>query len=465
VASPRPGCQNRAMAEPAPGGHLVAVIGGATAGAEVAGRLAERGVRVVVFEMNPRPFGKIEDGLPRWHTGLRQKEYETIREKLSRPGVEFVPCTKIGRDIPFTAVAREWGFSAVILANGAWRDRPLPVEGADAYVGRGLVYQNPFIIWFNHANEKGYAGERFTPADGTLVVGGGLASIDVAKVLMLETTRAQLRERGIDVDMVELEVKGIPRTLEKHGLRFEDLGLAGCTLFYRRRIEDMPLAEIPEDADEKRREKTMNARRRLLEKAQEKYGFHVEPLSAPDALLVESGRVVGLRLRRTKMENGKLVTTDDTYERRGPCVISSIGSIPEPIPGISMKGELFAFTDWEIGRLDGLPNLFSVGNVVTGKGNIVASRKHAAQVYEDALASFLGLGDDAHAKEAALASRAEADAAQAAGHIAEHLAATAPPPPAVADAILARVRARQREVGYEGDLAAWLLQVTPPDLE
>jgi NADPH-dependent glutamate synthase beta subunit-like oxidoreductase len=445
--------------------HLVAVIGGATAGAEVAGRLAEHGARIVVFEMNPRPFGKIEDGLPRWHSGLRQKEYETIREKLSRPGVEFVPCTKIGRDIPFEAVAREWGFSAVVLANGAWRDRPLPVEGAERYVGKGLIYQNPFIIWFNHAGEQGYQGERFTPEDGALVVGGGLASIDVAKVLMLETTRAKLRERGIEIDMIELEVKGIPKQLEKHGLRFEDLGLAGCTLFYRRRVEDMPLVEIPEDADEKRREKAMNARARLLEKAQEKYGFRVEPLSAPEALLVENGRVVGLRLRRTKMENGKLVTTDETYERRGAYVISSIGSIPEPINGIPMKGELFAFTDWEVGRLEGYPTLFSVGNVVTGKGNIVASRKHAAQVYEDALASFLGLEEDGHAKEAALPSRAESSARQTAGHVVAHLAHAEPPAPEVAEAILARVRERQRAVGYDGDLALWLAKVTPPDLE
>jgi NADPH-dependent glutamate synthase beta subunit-like oxidoreductase len=443
--------------------HLVAVIGGATAGAEVAGRLAEHGARVVVFEMNPRPFGKIEDGLPRWHVGLREKEYETISEKLSRPGVEFVPCTRIGRDLPFDAIAREWGFSAVILANGAWRDRPLPVEGADAYVGRGLVYQNPFIIWFNHSNEPGYEGERFSPMDGALVVGGGLASIDVAKVLMLETTRAKLRERGIELDLVELEVKGIPKQLEKHGLRFEDLGLAGCTLLYRRRVEDMPLAEIPEDADEKRREKTMNARKRLLEKAQEKYRFQVEPLSAPEALLVEGGRVVGLRLRRTKMEGGKLVMTDETFERRGACVISSIGSIPEPIPGIPMKGELFAFTDWEVGRLDGYPNLFSVGNVVTGKGNIVASRKHAAQVYEDALASFLGLEEDGHAAEAALPSRAEAGAAQTAGRVATHLAQAEPPSAAVADAILARVRERQRAVGYDGNLATWLAKSTPAE--
>jgi ferredoxin--NADP+ reductase len=445
--------------------HWVAVIGGATAGAEVAGRLAEHGARVVVFEMNPRPFGKIEDGLPRWHVGLRKKEYETIREKLSRPGIEFVPCTKVGRDLAFDDLARSWGFSAVVLANGAWRDRPLPVEGAESYVGRGLIYQNPFIIWFNHAGEKAYAGERFVPLDDALVVGGGLASIDVAKVLMLETTRAKLAERGVDVDMVELEVKGIPKTLEKHGLRFEDLGLRGCTLFYRRRIEDMPLAEIPDDADEKRREKAMNARRRLLEKAQEKYGFRVEPLSAPEALLVEEGRVVGLRLRRTKMDGGRLVQTDETYERRGSCVISSIGSIPEPIPGIPMKGELFAFTDWEVGRLDGYPNLFSVGNVVTGKGNIVASRKHAAQVYEAALASFLGLDDDEHRTEAALPGRAEAAAAAAAADVAEHLAHAEPPTAEVADEILAHVRERQREVGYEGDLDVWLSRVTPPDLE
>ena len=443
----------------------MAVIGGATAGAEVAGKLAEHGARVVVFEMNPRPFGKIEDGLPRWHVGLRQKEYDTIREKLSRPGVEFVPCTKIGRDIAFEAIAREWGFSAVILANGAWRDRPLPVEGADAYVGRGLVYQNPFIIWFNHAGEPDYKGERFTPLDGALVVGGGLASIDVAKVLLLETARAKLRERGIELDLVELEVKGIPKQLEKHGLRFEDLGLAGCTLLYRRRIEDMPLAEIPEDADEKRREKTMNARKRLLEKAQEKYGFHVEPLAAPEALLIEGGRVAGLRVRRTKMENGKLVMTDETFERRGSCVISSIGSIPEPISGIPMKGELFAFTDWEVGRLDGYPSLFSVGNVVTGKGNIVASRKHAAQVYDDALASFLGLAEDGHAGEAALPSQAEAAAAQTAGQVASHLAEARPPAPEVADAILARVHERQKQVGYDGDLAAWLEKVSPSALE
>ncbi len=453
------------MSTPAPSEsrHIVAVIGGATAGAEVAARLAGKGVRVVVFEMNARPFGKIEDGLPRWHVGLRNKEYETISAKLSLPGVEFVPNTKLGRDIPFEEVAREWGFSAVVLANGAWRDRPLPIEGSDAYIGKGLIYQNPFIIYFNHLEEDVEPAETFEFLDDAIIVGGGLASIDVAKVLMLETTRAKLAERGIEADMVELEVKGIPKILAKHDLEFSDLGLKGCTIFYRRRVEDMPLAEIPEGADEAREAKVRTARARLLDKAMGKSFFKMEPLSAPDGLLIEDGRVVGVRFRRTKIEGGRVLMTDETYERRGSCVISSIGSIPEAIPGIEMKGELFAFTDWDIGRLDGYPNLFSVGNVVTGKGNIVASRKHASEVYDAALESFLGLAEDGHEGEAALSDAANAAATNTADAVAASLEGATPPSPDVLASILAKVQARQKAVGYGGELRSWLEQVKPKE--
>jgi hypothetical protein len=307
------------------------------------------------------------------------------------------------------------------------------VEGADAYVSRGLVYQNPFIIWFNHAQEKNYRGEVFTPEDGVLVVGGGLASIDVVKVLMLETARRRLAERGAAVPMLQLEVKGIPKVCEAHGLRFEDLGLEGCTLYYRRRAEDMPLVEVPEGASPERAEKTLGARRKLLEKAMEKYRFRVEPLCMPEGLLVENGCLAGLRFRRTRAEAGKIVPTDETFERRGPYVISSIGSIPAPIDGIPMKGELFDFADWELGRLARYPTVFSTGNVATGKGNIIASRKHAAAVAKAMLEGFLRerppLAPDALAK------------------------------------LRERVRARQAAVGYAGDYAAWIAKVTPPDLE
>ena len=71
--------------------YVVAIVGGATAGAEAARVLAGHGVEVVVFEQNKRPFGKIEDGLPRWHAKQRAKEYVKISDKLKTDGVTLVP--------------------------------------------------------------------------------------------------------------------------------------------------------------------------------------------------------------------------------------------------------------------------------------------------------------------------------------------------------------------------------------
>jgi len=444
---------------------VVAVIGGATAGAEVAGRLADLGAEVVVFDQNPRPYGKIEDGLPRWHVALRKKEYANIREKLAKAGVHFVPCTKVGRDVDFGELVREWGFSAVVLACGAWRDRPLPLESADRFLGRGLVYQNPFIVWFNHSQEKAYEGPVFEPRDGALVVGGGLASIDVVKVLMLETTRAKLAERGIEADLLELEVKGIPKVLKAHGLTFEDLGLEGCTLVYRRRAEDMPLMEMPEGATPERAEKVHNGRRRMLEKAMDKYCFRFEGLAMPEAPVEEDGRLAGLVLRRTQIEGGRVVPTDETFELRGSMVVSSIGSIPEPITGVATKGELFDFSDWETGRLADYPTVFSVGNVVTGKGNIVASRKHAAQVSVAAIERFLGIAGEDHAGEEELHAATGAEMDEQAEAVTREIGRTAEPlAPGARERVLERVRERQRAVGYDGDLDTWLAGVTPPDM-
>ena len=447
-----------AMSEPIPARETpcVAVIGGATAGAEVAARLADRGALVAVFDQNPRPFGKIEDGLPRWHVNLRKKEYATIREKLGREGVHFVPNTKVGRDVDFAELVNDWGFTSVVLANGAWRDRSLPIDGIDAFTGRGLVYQNPFIIAFNHEEEPGYDGPRFAYPDGALVVGGGLASIDVAKVLMLETTRARLKERGLEASIGELETRGIPKILATHDLVFEDLGLAGCTILYRRDVEDMPLSEIPEGATPERAAKVRKGRRKILEKAMAKFCFTLEPLCAPETAIIEGDRLVGLGLRRTRIENGRVVTTDEVFERRGACVISSIGSIPEAIPGIDMKGELFDFSDWDVGRLEAWPTVFSVGNVVTGKGNIVASRKHAARVSQGAIEAFLGLGDG-HAGEEALAGAVDEEATE---RVAQAASGVAGASDAERSALLERIAARQSAVGFDG-FDAWMERHAP----
>ncbi len=443
---------------------MIAVVGGATAGAETASLLAERGAIVVVFEQNARPYGKIEDGLPRWHVKLRQKEYDTVNQKLDHPNVHFVPLTKVSRDVDFRTLATEWGFTAVILALGAWRDRPLPLAGADAYVGRGLIYQNPLIYWFNHFTEPDYHGPHYQVADGAIVVGGGLASIDVLKILQIETVRQALERRGIHEEILHIEHAGVPAVLAAHGLSWETLGLQGATLFYRRRLEDMPLMEMPPEADAARQEKVAATRRRILEKAMEKYCFRGQPQRLPAGLLVEGERLVGLQFQQTQVVQGCVTPVEGAFEDvYAPLVISSIGSIPVPIPGIPQRGEAYDFSDPELGRMAGYETVFGTGNVVTGKGNILASRAHSAQVATHLLEDFLGLGQEGHDGEEVLLDTLASTVHDAVERLATWVGTRPPLEAAHVETILRRVRARQEAVGYGGSYREWIARVAPAD--
>lgn len=432
----------------------------------MAGMLAARGVATVVFEQNPRPYGKIEDGLPRWHVKLRHKEYETINGHLDQPLVHFVPNTRIGRDIEFTELAREWGFIMVVLAHGAWHDRPLPIAGADGYIGRGLTYQNPFIYWFNHYEESTYDGPAYQVRDATIVVGGGLASIDVAKALQVEVVRLALCERGIDASVLAVELDGVEPTLERYGLQWGDLGLRPATIFYRRRVEDMPLLDMPEGADDVRRAKVEATRRKLVDKAMRKYLFEIRPLRRPAELLLEGDRLAGLRFQHTEVSGSRVVDVPGAFEDvRGPEIISSIGSIAEPLRGIPLRGEVYDYTDPELGRLRGYANVFSIGNVVTGRGNIVVSRRHSLETAAVLIEQFLGLSDSgSHVGEEELLESANRTRSETDDRVAAWLHDQPGITPERAAAIYARVRERQRAVGYGGDYREWITRVTPPDM-
>ena len=81
------------------GKYFVAIVGGAISGSVAAEILADHGIQVAVIEQNKRPYGKIEDGLPRWHVEQRKQEYGRIDARLKKSGVHFVPSTKLGRDL------------------------------------------------------------------------------------------------------------------------------------------------------------------------------------------------------------------------------------------------------------------------------------------------------------------------------------------------------------------------------
>jgi ferredoxin--NADP+ reductase len=442
--------------------HVVAVVGAATAGAEIAHILAKRGAQVIVIEQNPRPYGKIEDGLPRWHVKQRRDEYEEINRRLDHPSIEFVPLTRMGVDITYDDLRQRWGLSAVVLAHGAWRDRPLAVEGAEQFIDHGLVYQNRLIYWFNHYPEKAYNGPRFDLPPGVIVIGGGLASIDVVKVLQIENTLKALRARGVEEDMLRLEREGLEPVLQTHGLKYADLGVAPCKLFYRRRVLDMPLSDIASDTPPKRAEALRGARAKILDKAQRKFLFEFEPLRVPTGLIVEDGQMVGVQMSRTEVADNQVRTLPDSASPvRAPLTISSIGSIPEQIPGIPVKGEVYAYIDATIGLLDDGPTaVYAAGNVLTGKGNIKDSLESGTFIGIHVAESYLGLNGD----DVPLAEGARKQAEEQGERIAEAMESRPGLEPEQVAEVMRRVRERQRAVGYEGNYRAWIKRMTPVDL-
>jgi hypothetical protein len=105
--------------------------------------------------------------------------------------------------------------------------------------------------------------------------------------------------------------------------------------------------------------------------------------------------------------------------------------------------------------------VFAVGNAVTGKGNILASRKHGRVVSQHMLEHYL-LGT-ASGYEEVLADAAT-DARERVSAVADRVTGQAPLPGERVSDILLKVQALQERVGYPGDYPQWIDRVRLPQV-
>ena len=357
---------------------VVLIIGGAVSGSTAVKKLIDEGIRCVVVEQNKMPYGKIEDGLPRWHEKQRINEYFKIDDIISHELVDFVPLTRIGKDVSFEEIYN-MGWSCIYFANGAWKDRSFPIKEIEEF--DNFYYQNPFVYWFNHYHESSYNGPNVNVKDDAIVIGGGLASIDVCKITQLELVRQKVESKIENFDIIEMEHKGIPKYLEQYDMKYEDLGIKGTTLVYRRNIENMPLTTIPEDASPEMVEKRKLARRKILNNTLDKFLFKVAECTQPVGLSYENNILNGIEVIENEIIDGKLIAKENSNKiLHGNTFISSIGSLPEPIQGIPMDGSTYNIVDEDSGKFDELEKVHGMGNAITGIGNIKASRVSAKTV-------------------------------------------------------------------------------------
>ena len=356
-------------------------------------------------------------------------------------------------------LANDWGFNAVILANGAWKDRPLPIDGIDEYIGKGLYYQNPFIHWYNHKHEKNYSGTQYKIPERSIVIGGGLASLDVLKVIMFENVQKALAKKGHDVDLFKLD-KSIAKVLQDLNLSLEDLGVVPPMLYYRRRIKDMPLTPMATDTPEKLL-KAQPVREKVFNNYQTKYLFNFKTQHVPVDKIVENGRLAGLIFKETEVIDGRVKILEGTEkEVRASVVISSIGSIPSPISGIPMDGSVYEVDQNNCCRLLNYENVFAIGNAVTGRGNIIESMKHGKKISEEIIEKY-GFDKERMIEEGI--SVAEQNIQQQVENI--KLEAAKKLSESDINQIDERIQQLQSRSGYTQDFLSWVDQHLPERLE
>jgi hypothetical protein len=141
-------------------------------------------------------------------------------------------------------------------------------------------------------------------------------------------------------------------------------------------------------------------------------------------------------------------------------VISSIGSVPEKIPGIAMKSEYYDFNNESLPRYGESDHVFGVGNVVTGQGNIRSSLLHSQEVTTKLIANYIGVADEG-ASSTRFYAGAEARGTAQAQDVRDRVQVMRGLSHNEIAAIEERIRTFQERVGYTGDYDSWIASVTP----
>ena len=355
----------------------VAIVGSGPAGFYTAEALlgVDAATRVDILERLPTPFGLVRGGVAPDHQTTKKvcRRYEkTARDAR----VRFYGNVEIGRDVSLDELSRI--YDAVVLATGAGGDRPLGIPGEDK---AGVFGSAAFVGWYNgHPDFVDLDPEL--DVDAVAVVGNGNVAIDVARVLV--RTRDELagtdipdyaRRAILDSPLTDVHMIGRRGPVEAKftNVELREMGrLAGC-------VPEVDAAALPDGvgelSDRDRRLKERNLKtlrefsgRRLDEKPKR---VHFRFFAAPREVL-GGERVEGLCLERTRIADGRLAGTGETFDVACGLVVAAIGYRSDPVPGAPFDAERGIVPNdggWVAG------NLYVAGWIGRGPTGVIATNR------------------------------------------------------------------------------------------
>ncbi len=355
----------------------VAIVGSGPAGFYTAEALLQdrEDVRIDIIERLPTPFGLIRAGVAPDHQTTK-KVARKFDATVLRDLVHYYGNVEIGRDLDLAELRAI--YDAVVLAVGSPRDRPLGIPGEHL---RGVYGSAAFVGWYNgHPDFRDLDPDLDTEA--AVVVGIGNVALDVARVLVksdaemaasdiADHAAAAIRPSAI-TDVWILGRRG-PLEARFTNVELREMGRLESA------VPQVDPGQLPvgvgalEDRERRLAEKNLDtlrafAGRRPDEKPKRvHFVFHAAPVA-----ILGRDRVEGVRIERTRIEDGRVVGSGafDVV----PCglVIAAIGYRASRIEGLPFDPERGLIPN-DDGRI--APGLYVVGWAKRGPTGVIASNR------------------------------------------------------------------------------------------
>ena len=325
----------------------VCIIGSGPAGYYTAEELAkEENARVDIIDKLPTPYGLIRGGVAPDHQKIKGVDRRYEKTSLGE-NVRFVGNLEVGREVSL-AELREL-YDAVVLAVGAPTDRTLGIPGDDKL---GVIGSAEFVGWYN--SHPDFADlDPDLDISTVVVIGNGNVAVDAARVLA--KTPAEMAASDL-----------APYAAEKiHALSITDIWMLGRRGPLEAKFTPKEMGElgelqncftvtdkdqIPDLAEEEMAALELVVRKNMVhlkaftenKPGKDKKTLHMRFYSKPVEVLGDD-HVTGIRLEKTRVENGNCIGTGEFFDLDCQMIIPCIGYRSVPLEGAKYREDWGCF--------------------------------------------------------------------------------------------------------------------------
>jgi ferredoxin--NADP+ reductase len=328
-----------------------------------------------MIEQLPTPWGLVRSGVAPDHQKI--KSVSKVFEKIAKESnFRLFANVELGKDVSLKNLQDE--YDAVILATGASRGRKLNVPNEDL---TNSISAANFVPWYN-AHPAHVDLEVDLNSDTAVVIGAGNVAMDIARILVIDP--AELDPTDIaDHALARLKQSNI-RTVIVCGRRGPEhaaftapelrdlLKLQNVDVYIDPvQIEDAKSRILSFGEVEKDLRNNLEAMKKISEQAKKDVERKIEIkfLAAP-IQFKGNNKIEEVVFAKNKVENGKVLATNEKFSIKCGLVISAIGYDSVHYPGVTIEN----------GRINNIAghvahNIFTTGWAKRGPTGVIGTNK------------------------------------------------------------------------------------------